>query len=163
MKILIIYLLVVFPVTELFPQRIKREKRRIQLEQIEQSISYPQDDTIAAITRLFAQHRDRYSRNIRAAGIVGGISVLSYLGGGMIFKDEMSNGPGGPMNPANYDGLGMMFIGVVGAGTSTVMAGVALLKKNPYTKKKYQKLIEWHKSGKPLPDFYLKRIQPFLN
>lgn len=120
------------------------------------------DDTTRALAALFTAKRKVFGRQMRGCAVAGGVSVLMFVAGGLMLQDDMNNGPGGGMNPANYIGMSMAALGFAGAAAAAVMTGVTALQKNPYTVRKYEKLIALHKAGKPLPEYYAMRIRAYL-
>lgn len=120
------------------------------------------DDSTRALAQLFLVKRKSCREMLKVSNTTSGIGIVVAAGGIVILENDMNQGPGGPFNPVNYRGFGLMAMGVTVALSSGIVTGVALVKKNPYTVKKYRILVDWHKAGKPWPDFYMKRVAPYL-
>jgi hypothetical protein len=58
----------------------------------------------------------------------------------------------------------MIFLlgGTVGVVYSVASFGISSLELNPYTIKKFNKLLALYKENKSLPDYYRKRINRYL-
>jgi len=110
------------------------------------------DDTTKAIAELFVAKRKKINRSLRAGCIATGISVAMYYTGGLMMM------AGENVNPVFYIGFPIMFLGGFGTIGSIIVTGINLLRLSPYTFRKYIRLLEMHRSGIPLPEFYAERI-----
>jgi hypothetical protein len=121
------------------------------------------DDTTKAIALLFIQKRNRFAHHQQKWYIAFGVSGVAMVAGGLIMESDLNSSPNASYEPTNYGGLILMLTGA----TTMLVSGVALtgswIALNPYTLKKFNRLLQLYKEGKPLPNFYAKRIQFFLN
>jgi hypothetical protein len=131
-------------------QRSRREMKRTKSERIWEVVT---DDTTRALAALFTSKRREISGLQIDMLFLGGVGLLVYSGGyGMLLASR-------DWRAASF-GLLVMVV-----GAASFITGVALyisyaLEKNPYTIRKYERLIEMHKRGRPLPEFYTLRLFP---
>lgn len=120
------------------------------------------DDTTRAIAALFITKRNNIKKGLKTTAIVGGVSASLFLIGGLVFEQNI-NTPTGTYNTSNYAGLVIMFFGAAGVIGSAAALPVQFLRLNPYTMKKHDKLLKIYRSGRPLPEFYKKKLSTYLN
>ena len=135
-------------------------KRGVKLSKIDQIWLAAYDDTTKALAELFTVKRTQMRKYRKTSFVVVGVSAATFAAGGLLL--QRLNDPAGTYNVVNYLGIPALILGVAGIFTSGVSLGIYSLWINPYTIKKYKKLIEMHKSGKPLPEFYFNKIIPYL-
>lgn len=117
------------------------------------------DDTTKVLANLFIAERIKISKNNKTCLLVAGASVGAYFLGGLMLQKGL-NRPAGAYNIINYTGLYVMLVGAVGVASSVGALGINAISLSPYTVRKYNRLIAMHKSGKPLPEFYILKIAP---
>jgi hypothetical protein len=139
------------------------KKPEAKLSKIEKIQMAAFDDTTRALTHLFVEKkRIRHIRNQKTMYIVLGGSTAVMVGGGLLLASDLNSSSTASYDPTNYAGLGLMLAGTTGVLISSASLGISYLSLNPYTLKKYYRLIDMHKANKPLPIFYLKRMAPYL-
>jgi len=137
----------------------KPERRNGKIEKIRMA-AY--DDTTQALARLFVEKRTNHTRNQKTMYIVLGTSTAVMVGGGLLLASDLKSSSTASYDPTNYAGLGLMLAGTTGILISSTSLGISYFSLNPYTLKKYYRLIDMHKANKPLPKFYLKRMAPYI-
>jgi len=134
-------------------QRFKRS-RYAKTEQI-RLLAF--NDTTRALADLFTQKRMNISSRQRELAMVVAVSGVSTLvGHGLLFWVP------DPGITAILSGIVLSVGGiVVTVGAGAIML-IAVLEKNPYTLRKYQRLVNMQKRGQPLPEFYAIRIAKYM-
>lgn len=120
------------------------------------------DDTTKALATLFVSKRNQINRDQKTILIVCGVSAIALGVGALMLERDLNSSPTAYYNAANYLGLLLALGGALGVFSTAPAAGVGFIRLNPYTVKKYEKLIAMHKSGKPLPEFYVSKITTLL-
>jgi len=120
------------------------------------------DDTTEALASLFITKRNKIIKRQRANLIGFGVSAIVLGVGAYMIGNNSSSSTTAMDEGTDYAGLLLTLVGVSGVITTGVGFGVQSIQLNPYTEKKYYSLIELYKSGKPLPEFYVRKITPFL-
>ncbi len=133
------------------------EKPKVKLTKSEKIWMTAYDDTTRALARLFIKKRDAQQKKQKTMYIALGVSSVALIGGGLLLTSDL-NSSTSSYSPTNYTGLGLMLAGSAGVIISSTSLGISFISLNPYTQKKYNKLIDMHKEKKPLPEFYLKRM-----
>ncbi len=149
-----------FNCTNAHGQTDSLKTREIKLSKNERIRSLAYDDTTKAFASLFISKREALRGKQKKDLIVFGISTGIFLAGGLMLV--ASDNPNFKYRPILYVGFPIMFIGGFGMLGAPLSAGLHELMLNPYSIRKYKRLIEIHKSGKPLPEFYLQKLQPYL-
>jgi hypothetical protein len=158
MRIIIFLSLLWLPGIELLAQE-KTEQAKLSKHEKMQMAAY--DDTTQMLAGLFIEKRNSIKRTQNTCiWIFAGSAGTFVLGGAMLAEDL--NSPAGVYNPASYTGLGVMFIGVLGMTGSAATIGIQQIRRNPYTIRKFNRLIEMRKNGHPLPDFYREKMRTKL-
>lgn len=133
---------------------LEKRARTSKAERIRQAVF---NDTTEALANLFLAKRSMVRKTNRVVLIAGAASAAIFLTGGLLAQEA-----GTPYSPDFIVGFPMVFTGAVGILTSGVVAGVNNLRLNPYTLRKYEKLVAMQRSGIPLPEFYARRVSPYL-
>ncbi|MBX2946267.1 MAG: hypothetical protein KF725_10570 [Cyclobacteriaceae bacterium] len=121
------------------------------------------DDTTKALAWLFINKRNVHTKNQKPLYLVLGASTAAMIGGGLMLERDLNSSPTATYDQANYAGLTLMFVGTAGVLASGTALGISYIALNPYTVKKYDRLLALHKANKPLPEFYVKRMTPYLS
>lgn len=119
------------------------------------------DDTTKALAQLFIAKRNSFNREQKINYLVAGISAATLVAGGLMLKEDLSE-PNATYNPVSYTGFIFMFVGSSGIIYSSVASLINFLQLNPYTLKKYERVLARYKEGQPIPPFYQKRLSKFL-
>lgn len=119
------------------------------------------DDTTKALAQLFILKRKAFNSKQKINYLVAGISTATLVAGGLILKQDL-NEPNATYEAENYAGLIFMLVGSSGIIYSVSASIVNFLQLNPYTLKKFERVLALHQEGKPIPPFYQKRLTKFL-
>lgn len=138
------------------------EKPNIKLTKNEKIWIAAYDDTTKALASLFLSKRNQIRKEQETGYYVLGASVI-VLGTGIILSSRDTNsGTGG----ATEEDMNMSFVPLLLGFSGVMWSGITLggnaVLLHPYTVKKYDKLLDLHAAGQPLPRFYTKRLTPFL-
>ncbi len=154
----LIFLLIVLPL--LAPAQ--QPEKPVRLNKTEQIMLAAYDDTTRALTILFAEKRNRVQKSRKNSAIIGGISAASFVAGGLMVQSDLNSSSTASYNPENYVGMIFLLGGTVGVVYAVASFGISSLELNPYTIKKFNKLLALYKENKSLPDYYRKRINRYL-
>jgi hypothetical protein len=116
------------------------------------------DDTTKALAYLFMEKRRPLEKERKTSAIVFGLSAAALVTGAVMLENDLNNSPAGAYDGANYLGMILALGGTMGSVYGLVGYGVASISMNPYTVKKYHRLLDYYQSNQTLPEFYLKRI-----
>lgn len=141
---------------------IAQDEIKPRLRKNERILLAAYDDTTRALARLFIDKREACRRRLYTTGVIGGVAAFTAASAELILENYSAQGPGGQVDPEYSLVLGIMVVGVVCIISSGIVTGLTLILKNPYTIKKYLILIDWYRAGRPWPDFYQKRVVPYL-
>lgn len=136
----------------------QEEKPEVKLTKTEKIWISAYDDTTKALAWLFIKKRNIYTKNQKTMYFVLGASTATIIGGGLWLENDLNSSPTASYDQTNYAGLLLMLAGTAGVLGSSVSLGASYIGLNPYTLKKYNRLIDLHKANKTLPQFYLKRM-----
>jgi hypothetical protein len=117
------------------------------------------DDSTRALANLFVSKRSGLTKDRKTGLVIAGASAATFLAGGLLLSNDLNGTEGDNYNPANYAGLGLMLVGAGGVLASGTYAGVKSIQLNPYTYRKYQKVLRLYQDGKPIPAFYRNQMQ----
>lgn len=135
------------------------EKPEMNLTKTEKIWVAAYDDTTKALAWLFIKKRNNYTKNQKTMYFVLGASTAAMIGGGLWLENDLNSSPTASFNQTNYAGLLLMLAGTAGVLGSSVSLASSYIGLNPYTLKKYNRLIDLQKANKTLPEFYLKRME----
>jgi len=119
------------------------------------------NDTTLALANLFIDKRTSIKNSQKKSNWIFIGSAAAFLAGGAMASEDL-NSSAGSYNAASYVGIGVMFVGVFGMAGSATFSGVQQLRLNPYTYKKFNRLIEMQKQGTRLPVFYEDKLRLYL-
>ena len=109
------------------------------------------DDSTRALAHLFIQKRMQLKKNLRLSYIVLAASGAIYVGGTLLFLEAAAE-------PLTGFVLIPLSIGASGILLGTGMVIINHIRFSRYSRKKYEKIIDNYKTGKPLPGFYKEKI-----
>jgi hypothetical protein len=119
------------------------------------------DDTTQALAQLFIAKRHTFNQKQEINYWIVGVSAATFVAGGILLQQDL-NEPNATYNPTNYAGLVLMFVSSGGMIYSTASSLLNFLRLNPYTLRKYERLLVLYQKGEPIPRFYQKRLVKFL-
>jgi hypothetical protein len=130
-------------------------QQRNKLTKNEKILELAYNDTTRALAFLFTHMRevtnDQSTRALKGIVISSGVALV----GGAI----MASNPDSGVIVAS--GLTPLLIGTGGILVFSSTWLISKLRKNPYTVKKFEKLITLCKEGKTIPVFYLQRMEKY--
>jgi hypothetical protein len=116
------------------------------------------DDTTRALAYLFMEKRIPLEKTRKTYTIVLGVSAAALATGALMLENDLNNSPAATYDQANYLGLVLALGGTMGVVLGLGGYGGASLGMNPYTVKKYHRLLDYYQTNQTLPEFYLKGI-----
>lgn len=114
------------------------------------------DDTTRALAALFISKRIKIHHDQKTSIILLSASGAAFLVGGLMLSDDLSSS--GTTSAANYAGYGIMLVGAFGIIVSATTTGINQLRLNPYTLRKYERVMKMYKNNEPIPEFYSKKV-----
>lgn len=111
------------------------------------------DDSTRALARLFIIKRTKFKPKVNKAIINGGASLVIITGGVLLLASPSIIGPVGAL---------MYVSGLVYFITEGVLFAVRYSRFHPYTKRKFDRLIERYKNGESFPPFYKHEFDPYI-
>lgn len=138
-----------------------QQNSELKLSKIDKIWLAAYDDTTKALAQLFIVKRNSFNREQKINYLVAGISAVTLVAGGVMLEQDL-NEPNATYQEENYVGFIFMFVGSSGIIYSSVASLINFLQLNPYTLKKYERVLALYKEGQPIPPFYQKRLSKFL-
>lgn len=132
----------------------KQVRRLSKQEKIYQS-AY--DDTTRMLAELFVQKRSVIKRTQRNVLVGVAASAVVYGAGAMMALNN-ADSQTSSYEPEFYGGIGLMFVGAGGAIVFSTLSGMHAIRLSPYTLRKYYRVIDLYKTGKPIPEYYRSRL-----
>lgn len=136
----------------------QEDKPVVKLTKTEKIWGAAYDDTTKALASLFIKKRNIHTKSQKTMYVVLGASTAAMIGGGLMLESDLNSSPTASYDQANYAGFILMLAGTTGVLASSVTLASSYIGLNPYTLKKYDRLIDLHKANNTLPEFYLKRM-----
>ncbi len=120
------------------------------------------DDTTRALAYLFIYMRAEIMGKHKADLPVGGVSAVALTAGVLLMTHD-SDVTGAAASYDNADGADLLGIILFMGGSAGVLySGIGqlinALELSPYTLKRYYKVLDLYNRGKPVPEFYRKRL-----
>lgn len=131
-------------------------QKRAKLSKDERILQMAYNDTTKALAALFIEMRNVTRLQSNRALIGAGISSGVVLVGAAIM---LSNPDSGVIIAS---GLIPVFVGIGGVFWFSGAWLISKLVKNPYTLRKFEKLIDISIEGKAIPSYYLVRVKKYL-
>ncbi|MBL7857142.1 MAG: hypothetical protein JNM57_05580 [Cyclobacteriaceae bacterium] len=135
-------------------QNLKAQSVNDTSEKISKEVRIQQlafDDSTRALAHVFVTKRTQLKKNLRLSYIVLVASGTLYVGGTLLFLEVAPE-------PLTGFVIVPLFIGASGIILGTGMVVINHIRFARYSLKKFEKIIADYKAGKPLPDFYTRKI-----